>query len=209
MKQPLIYLDNAATSFPKPGEVIKEVEHTFKEVGGSPGRSGHRMAIAANRVIFETREKVAKLLGVKESSRIIFTSGATESLNLAIKGILKPGDHVITSNLEHNALSRPLASLVKGGVEVSKFRSSDEGFIDLSDVEKAIKGNTTLIVMTHASNVVGAIEPVKEIGAIAKERGIPFLVDACQTAGAIPIDIETLNADLIQQLRRRSDSPIQ
>jgi len=138
MKESLIYLDNAATSFPKPKGVLEAVCHVMEDVGGNPGRSGHSMAIAAARVIYESRELVAKLFGVSDSSRIIFTSNATHSLNLAIKGLLQPGDHVITSSVEHISVTRPLSKLIKSGVEVSRFPCDREGSFQIDEFESLI-----------------------------------------------------------------------
>ncbi|MBE9502887.1 MAG: aminotransferase class V-fold PLP-dependent enzyme, partial [Proteobacteria bacterium] len=140
---------------------------------------------------------VASLFGVTDSSRLIFTSGATESLNLAIKGLVKPGDHVIASVLEHNSVMRPLGSLGKEGVEVSQIKCNNEGLIDPADVKKTIQGNTALVILTHASNVMGSIEPVQAIGSITRNNNIPLLVDASQTAGVIPLDVEKLNIDML------------
>jgi len=190
-------MDNSATSFPKPEEVYLAVARTLRSVGGNPGRSGHRMSLAANRVVFETREAVARLLNVKDSSRVVFTSSATESLNLAIKGLLKPGDHVITSRIEHNSVTRPLHTLTGSGVELTRIAPDYDAILRPDDIRKAIKGNTKLIVLTHASNVIGAIEPAGEIGTIAREEGIVFLLDASQTAGVLPVDVQALNADMV------------
>ena len=197
MKQQLIYLDNSATSYPKPEPVYQTVEDAMRNVGGNPGRSGHRMSIAANKVIFNTREALARLFGISDSSRIIFTSNATESLNLAIKGYVKAGDHIITSSMEHNSVTRPLRALEKIGVEVTKIPCRGSYAIDTEEVRKAIRRNTALIVMTHASNVIGMVENVSEIGNIARKNGLTFLLDASQTAGTVPIDVEKLKVDLM------------
>ncbi|MDT8317373.1 MAG: aminotransferase class V-fold PLP-dependent enzyme [bacterium] len=204
MKKPVIYMDNAATSFPKPETVYKAVTDAMRHAGGNPGRSGHRMTLAANRFIFEAREAVATLLGACDSSRIIFTSNATEALNLAIIGIVKDGSHVITSNMEHNSASRPLYALKGRGVEVTKIGCNDEGLIDLDELIRSIRQDTSLIACTHASNVIGTIQPLKEIGALARGKGIPFLVDAAQTAGSIPIDVEEMNVDLLAAAGHKS-----
>ena len=190
-------MDNAATSFPKPEVVYHAVEHTLREIGGNPGRSGHRMALDANKIVFEAREAVAALFGVEDSSRIIFTSCATESLNTAIKGVLKPGGHVVTSCLEHSSVTRPLHAMRKRGVEITKVGCNSEGLIDPAEVRKALRDDTALIVMTHASNVVGTVEPVREIGAVSEEAGIPFLLDASQTAGSIPVDVTAMKVDML------------
>jgi len=192
-----IYLDNAATSFPKPEAVLRAVDHALRLIGGSPGRSGHRLAIAADKAVFEARENICRLLGMGDSSRLIFTSGATESLNLAIKGILKSGDHVITSSMEHSSVTRPLHFLAQKDVEVTKVKCDESGLLDPDDLERAIKENTRLIVLTHASNVNGSIQPIFEVGEIARERGIAFLIDACQTAGVLPINMESMPVDML------------
>ncbi len=197
MEKHYIYMDNAATSFPKPEEVYLAGNKTLRTVGGSPGRSGHRMSVIADRTVFKTREAVAELLNIKDSSRIVFTSGATQSLNLGIKGFLNPGDHVITSTIEHNSVTRPLYRISRSGIEVSKIGSDPDGFINPDDIKKNIRKNTKLIVLTHASNVIGAIEPVEIIGAIAREKGVAFLLDASQTAGFIPVDVQKINVDMI------------
>lgn len=197
MDRTFIYLDNAATSFPKPGIVLKAVNHALHVIGGSPGRSGHRLAINANKTVFEARENICRLLGINDSSHLIFTSSATESLNLAIKGILKSGDHVITSSMEHNSVTRPLHSISQKGVEVTKVKCDEMGLINPADIEIAIKENTRLIVLTHASNVNGGIQPVFDVGKTARKRGIIFLLDACQTAGVFPIDLESMPVDML------------
>jgi len=197
MDRPFIYLDNAATSFPKPEAVLRAVDHALRLIGGSPGRSGHRLAIAADKAVFEARENICRLLGMGDSSRLIFTSGATESLNLAIKGILKSGDHVITSSMEHSSVTRPLHFLAQKDVEVTKVKCDEKGLLDPEDVERSIKENTRLIVLTHASNVNGSIQPIFEVGEIARERGIAFLIDACQTAGVLPINMESMPVDML------------
>lgn len=197
MEKPFIYMDNAATSFPKPEEVYLAVDKTLRTVGGSPGRAGHKMSIMANRTVFETREAVAELFNIKDSSRIVFTSSATESLNLGIKGFLKPGDHVITSSIEHNSVTRPLYKLLKSGIEVTKIASDSCGLFSPDEIREEIKNNTKLIALTHASNVIGTIEPVENIGEIAREKGVTFLLDASQTAGVIPIDVQKINVDII------------
>ncbi len=190
-------MDNAATSFPKPEAVYRAVEEAMRKAGGNPGRSAHSMALAADRLIFEARETLSTLLGIADSSNLIFTSSATESLNLAIKGILKPGDHVVTSSIEHDAVEKPLRSLKISGVEITEISPHAEGLIRPEQVINALKTNTTLVVITHASNVIGTIQPVADIGTELKRRGIPFLVDASQTAGSFPIDVESFCIDLL------------
>ena len=192
-----IYLDNAATSFPKPEQVYEAVNNAMRHIGGSPGRGSHSMAIEADRLIFETRETVAKFFNLSDSSRVIFTSNATDSLNLGLKGYLNSGDHVVTSAIEHNSVTRPLKALQKIGVEVTKVKSSPEGLINPQDIKNALRRKTRLVVLNHASNVIGAINHIEETGLICKKEGIRFLVDAAQTAGIISIDIIRLNIDLL------------
>lgn len=193
----LIYFDNAATTFPKPEEVYRKVDHIMRNVGANPGRSGHRMALEANRIILDARDSIARLFNIEDSSRIIFTSNTTEALNIGIKGFLRPGDHAITSSMEHNSVVRPLKAMEKAGVECSKVRCSSEGILNPDDVRAVIRPRTRLIAITHASNVTGSINPIREIGAVAREKGIVFLLDAAQTAGMLPIDVERDNIDML------------
>jgi cysteine desulfurase family protein len=193
----MIYLDNAATSWPKPEAVYQAMDCFMREVGASPGRSGHRLSIEAGRVVYETRESLARLLNVNDPLRIIFTGNATEALNLAINGVLRPGDHAITSSMEHNSVMRPLRALEARGVELTVVSCSKEGFLDPGGIEKAVKPNTRLIVLNHASNVMGALLPVAEVGTIARRHGVFFCVDAAQSAGAYPLDVSSMNVDLL------------
>lgn len=193
----LTYFDNAATTFPKPEEVYRKVDHILRNVGGNPGRSGHRMALSANRVILDARDSVARLFNIDDSSRVVFTSNTTEALNIGIKGFLRPGDHAITSSMEHSAVTRPLKVLERINVRHTKVNCSPEGVLDPEDIRRAIRPDTRLIVITHASNVVGTINPVREIGEIAREKGVKLLVDAAQTGGMLPIDVERDNIDML------------
>ncbi|MBW2636643.1 MAG: aminotransferase class V-fold PLP-dependent enzyme [Deltaproteobacteria bacterium] len=196
MERP-IYMDNAATSWPKPEETLTAMADYARSVGANPGRSGHSMSVDAGRVIFDTRDGVAELFGVTNPLRIIFTKNATEALNIAILGLLKPGDHVITSAMEHNSVMRPLRAMEKRGVEVSVIPCSPLGEMNPEDVNRAIKTNTRAIYLTHASNVTGTIMPISKVGKIAREKEIIFCVDAAQTAGAIPISVEEMSIDLL------------
>jgi cysteine desulfurase family protein len=193
----MIYFDNAATTWPKPETVYEAVDDCLRGLGANPGRSGHRMALAAGRVLTDARLLMAKLVNAPESSQIIFTVNATEALNLGIKGQLKPGDHVITSRLEHNSVARPLETLRIGGVEVTRLPTSGATGVLPAQVEAAIQENTKMIVLTHASNVTGTLNPIAEIGKIACRRKILFLVDAAQTAGVFPIDVQAMNIDVL------------
>jgi len=194
-----IYLDNAATSYPKPEEVYEAVNRFMREIGVSSGRGAYRKALKADRVIYEARKSLAELFGVKDAKQIVFASNATEALNLAIKGILSQGDHVITSQIEHNAVWRPLKRLEREkGIEITQIPCLPDGSLEaLESVKAAIKPNTSLMVFTHASNVSGTIMPIAEIGKICRESGIPLLVDAAQTAGALPVNVEDMNIDLL------------
>ncbi len=193
-----IYLDNAATSHPKPQEVYNEVLKTLKDIGANPGRGGHKASLAAARIIFEARELIAEFFNAERSSRIVFTSNATEALNIAIKGILEQDDEVITTPLEHNSVLRPLFSLKKAkNVDIKFISCSPEGFFEPRDLERLLTKKTRLIALTHASNVIGTITPVKETFEICKRYNIYTLLDAAQTAGVIPIDVMDMNIDLL------------
>lgn len=193
----MIYFDSAATSWPKPPEVWQTMEHFMKEVGASPGRAGHKQTVIANEIVDETRQQLAELFNVEDKHRIIFTLNATDSLNLAIKGLIKPGDHVVTSSMEHNSVTRPLYTLQAYGVQVTKVQCDAEGEIDLRAIEKAIQPNTKAIVMTNASNVTGTIMPVAEVGRIAAGNKVHFVMDAAQTAGLLDIDVQKLNISIL------------
>lgn len=193
----MIYLDNAATSFPKPEVVYKATDSFFRRLAVNPGRGSHRLSIEASQVILRARRRLAELFNAPDPARIVFTLNTTEALNLAIKGVLSGGDHVVTSSIEHNSVVRPLKALEGFGVKVTKVQASQEGKVSSGDIEAAITANTRLIVLSHAGNVTGTIQPIEEIGQIARRRGILFLVDAAQTAGVLPIDVERQNIDLL------------
>jgi cysteine desulfurase/selenocysteine lyase len=193
----MIYFDNAATSWPKPPGVIEAMVHFMQEVGANPGRSGHRLSVEAGRIVYETREALAELFNIEDPLRVVFGYNVTEGLNLALRGTLRPGDHVITSSMEHNSVMRPLRALEREGVELTVVTCSLEGFLDPADVEAAIQANTVMVVLNHASNVVGSLLPVAEVGRICRQHDLLLLVDAAQTAGAYPIDVEADNVDLL------------
>lgn len=193
----LIYLDNAATTWPKPEAVYQAVDQCMRKKGANPGRSGHHMSLMAGRIVFETRELIAQLFNIADPYQVIFTSNATEALNLGIKGLLKSGDHVITSSFEHNSVARPLERMRTQGIEVTKLPASVSQGVLPAQVEEAIQSNTRLIVLSHASNVTGVINPIREIGKIAKSRGIVFMVDSAQTAGTFSIDVQAMGIDLL------------
>jgi cysteine desulfurase/selenocysteine lyase len=194
----ILYLDNAATSFPKPESVYQALNCFLRTDGANPGRAGHRMAVRAEKFIEETRLLLARFFGVADHTQVIFTLNATDSLNIGIKGSLKPGDHVITSLLEHNSVSRPLKQLERDGrIGLTQIAFSEDGFVDPPDIQKAIRPNTRLIVLTHASNVLGTVQPIREVGRIAREHDLLFMVDAAQTAGVVPIAFEELQIDML------------
>lgn len=192
----MIYLDNAATSWPKPEEVYQASDEALRR-GGNPGRSGHKLSIAAGRTVEEARILLAQIFNASKPESIIFTLNTTDALNLAFKGILEKGDHVITSSMEHNSVARPLETLKLNGVEVTKVASSPISGVDMQEVKAAIKENTRLMVFSHVSNVTGTVNPIAEIGKLCHDKGILFLVDAAQSAGVIPIDVEKMKIDLL------------
>jgi cysteine desulfurase family protein len=196
-ESPILYLDNAATSWPKPEAVTDAMTRFVREMGANPGRSGHRLSVEAGRTVFSAREAVCDLFDAPDPLRVCFTHNVTEALNLALKGLLRPGNHVITSSVEHNSMMRPLRALEKEGVELTVVPCSPEGVLDPRQVEEAIQPNTKIIAMTHASNVMGTILPVTEVGAIARRRGPLFLLDAAATAGVTPIRMDEVGIDLL------------
>jgi cysteine desulfurase family protein len=193
----VIYFDNAATTWPKPPAVTEAMVHFMAEIGANPGRAAHRRAIESGRVVYRAREAVAELFNAPNPLRIVFGANATEALNLAVTGTLRPGHHVVASSIEHNSVMRPLRELERHGVELSVVWCSSVGFLDPADVEAAIRPNTVLIALNHASNVVGTLLPVAEVGRIVRKRDLLLLVDAAQTGGAYPLDVQ---ADLIDLL---------
>lgn len=192
----MVYLDNAATSWPKPESVYDAVSDAIR-LGGNPGRGDSEKSRAAANNIIEARAALAQLFHISDPNRIVFALNATDAINLALQGMLKPGDHVITSQMEHNAMTRPLAYLEDAGVNVTKVKTDPVQGADLDEIRQAICPETKLIAMAHASNVTGALNPIEEIGAICKEYNVPFMVDASQSAGAIPIDVVKMNIDLL------------
>lgn len=191
------YLDNAATSWPKPASVYQAVDRFMREIGATPGRGGHRREEDAERIIDEARSIITELFHAPDPSGVAFTMNATQAINMALKGLLKAGDHVITSSIEHNAVWRPLKALERRGVSVTAISCAPDGTLDIADVKKAIRSNTRLIATLHASNVLGTILPIAEIGTVAHNHNLLFLVDAAQTAGAFPIDMDAMNIDLL------------
>lgn len=192
----MIYMDNAATTMHKPQEVIDAVVNAMNSMGNA-GRGASEAALSASRVIYDTRDRLAELFGAEDARRIAFTSNSTESLNIAIKGSLNPGDHVITTVLEHNSVLRPLYEMEKNGVELSIIRCDEKGMPDISQMEASIKENTKMIICTNGSNLTGNYVDVSVIGKMAHTHGLMFVVDASQTAGVFPINVQEMNIDIL------------
>jgi len=196
----LIYLDNAATCWPKPDNVYDFMFSFYRSCGVNPGRSGFDKAIEAGNIIEDLRKRLTKFFGGDEDTpeRLCFGYNATDALNLIIQGILFPGDHVITTNLEHNSVIRPVNHLVRdSGVEATYVPFNGQGFVEPEAIKKAIKANTKLVIVNHGSNVLGTVQPLKEIGAVCREAGVFFAADTSQTAGVIPIDMKEMNLDVL------------
>ncbi len=195
----VIYFDNAATSWPKPAVVAERMSAFLQSEAANPGRAGHRMAVGAEKMLDAVRKQLTDFVGGTDHHRMVFTMNGTDALNIAMKGLLRQGDHVITTALEHNSVSRPLQAMADSGfITLTRLGFLPEsGVVDPSDVEKAITPKTRLIAMTHASNVLGTIQPAEAIGRIAKARGVRFLLDGAQTIGTVPIDVKRMNIDLL------------
>lgn len=194
----LIYLDNGATSFPKPEEVYTFMDYFYRHFGVNPGRSGFDLCIEAGSVVEETRKLLCAFFNGRDSNRLVFTANSTDALNLAIFGMLRAGDHAVTTTLEHNSVLRPLYHLYKDhGVEVDHVPFDGSGFVDPDEIKRRMKKNTRLVAVNHGSNVIGTVQPIREIGRVCRERGVPFLIDASQTAGKIPVDIEESFVDVV------------
>jgi cysteine desulfurase / selenocysteine lyase len=194
----MIYCDNAATSFPKPPEVLEAVNAFMRDVGSSAGRGAHAGALAASRTVFDTRESLATLFKVGDAGRIIFTLNATEALNQALFGTLRRGNRVALSSMEHNAVMRPLRYLqTERGVVLETVPNAADGAFDLRAWEAALKRRPAMAIVNHGSNIIGSIAPIEEIGALCAKYDVRFLVDAAQTAGIVPIDVTQMNIDLL------------
>jgi len=192
-----IYLDNAATSHPKPEAVYRAVSRALRTLGGNPGRGSHRSSLDADRMVLTVREQLARFFGIADASRLTFTANATHALNQALFGLLRPGDRVVTTCLEHNAVTRPLHALAQRGVTVVKVPVAPDGRLDPRRLLAACRPRPALVVMTHCSNVCGALLPVAEIGSWCRREEVPLLVDASQSAGHVPIDVEAMGIDLL------------
>jgi len=186
----MIYLDNAATTFPKPSCVWEAMEEHWLHKGGNPGRSGHQLSLAAGRAVMEAREELAQLFNFESMEQVVFTLNATDAINLALRGILEPGNHVVTTAMEHNSVIRPLRDFEKNGGSLSIASCSREGLVEPEAVIALIRPETRLVVVNHVSNLTGSIQPVGEIGRLCREKGIPLMVDAAQSAGCLPIDVQ-------------------
>jgi cysteine desulfurase / selenocysteine lyase len=188
----LIYLDNAATTFPKPAGVLGRMMDAYARIGVSPGRGSYDLAVEAAELVINTRRKAARFFGAPDADRVIFTGNATDALNLALQGMLRPGDHVVSTRLEHNSVLRPLYHLrQKGIINYDLIHFDGRGFVGPEEIVAALKPNTRLVVLSHASNVLGTVQAIRGIAFLLKERNVPLLIDAAQSAGVIPIDMQT------------------
>jgi cysteine desulfurase family protein len=194
----LIYLDNSATSFPKPEAVYKFMDEFYRKHGVSPGRSGFDAAIETEEVVYEARKILCDLFNGDDPNRLTFSYNASDSLNMLIQGLAEKGDHVVTTMLEHNSVLRPLYHLEQWGtIEVTHVPFDENGYVHPDDIKKAIKANTKMVIVNHSSNVIGTIQPIKEISKVCKHAGVIFLVDASQSAGAVPIDVVDMGIDAL------------
>lgn len=192
-----IYMDNAATTYPKPESVYQAVDHFNRYLGGNPGRGSSKATLKAGTVLLDTRETLAELFNVQDSSRIAFSMNVTEATNTVFKGLLQTGDHVITSSMEHNAVARPLHAMSRKGIQWTRVPCGSDGSLDPQIITRAIQPNTRLICLLHASNITGTILPIAEVGKIARENGVMFMVDSAQTSGVLPLDVEGDGIDIL------------
>jgi cysteine desulfurase / selenocysteine lyase len=193
----LIFLDNGATSFPKPEEVYAFMDYFYRNFGVNPGRSGYDLCLETGELVEKTRKQLTTFFNGRDPNRLCFTYNSTDALNLIIFGMLQPGDHAVTTTLEHNSVLRPLFHLSERGVAVDHVPFDSRGFVDPGDIARAIRPETRLVIVNHVSNVIGTIQPIREIGRICRERGVPFAVDASQSAGKVPVDIEDACIDVV------------
>jgi cysteine desulfurase family protein len=194
----MTYLDNAATSFPKPEAVYQALDRFARQSLANPGRAGHKMALAAERALDDTRHLLNQFFRGEGPERFVFTLNCTDALNMAFKGVLADGDHAITSDLEHNSVSRPLRKMeLDGRITLTRIHADRGGTIDPDDIRQALTPRTRLIALTHASNVLGTVQPIAAVGRIARERDLLFLVDGAQSAGVVPIDVQAMAIDLL------------
>ncbi|MCI4445203.1 MAG: aminotransferase class V-fold PLP-dependent enzyme [Candidatus Aminicenantes bacterium] len=193
----IIYLDNGATSYPKPEEVYKFMDYFYRNFGVNPGRSGYDLCLEAGEMVENTRKMLTEFFNGDDPNRLCFGYNSTDALNLIISGLLEPGDQAITTTIEHNSVLRPLYHLSLKGVEVDYVPFDKKGFVHPEDIEKKIKKNTKLVIVNHASNVIGTVQPVAEIGKICKKHGVILAIDASQSAGKVPIDMKKMNVDIV------------
>ncbi|NOV02761.1 aminotransferase class V-fold PLP-dependent enzyme [Paenibacillus planticolens] len=194
----VMYFDQAASSWPKPPAVMDAMMACMQDYAANPGRGSHQMAVKASRVLFETRKNLARLFGIKNPNDLSFALNTTHALNQAIKGFVKPGDHVICTNIEHNSVRRPLEYLKSTiGVELTYIKNDLAGNVQIDELKKALRPNTSLVVVNHSSNLLGTIMPVAEIGEICRAHGAKLLVDAAQSAGILPIHVDDMNIDML------------
>ena len=193
----LIFLDNGATSFPKPEEVYRYMDYFFRNFGVNPGRSGYDLCLEAGEVVEETRKLLTKFFNGTDPNRLCFGYNSTDALNMIIFGMLKPGDHAITTTIEHNSVLRPLYHQSLAGVDVDYVPFDGAGFVDPGEIRKRFRPTTRLVIVNHASNVIGTVQPIREIGKLCREAGIPFAIDASQSAGKVPIDMEEQFLDVV------------
>lgn len=192
-----VYLDNAATSFPKPKAVSEAMIHFIEDIGANVGRGNYRSAYSADEVVYDTRERLKSLFGANDSKNVIFTPNVTYALNIILKGFLKPGDHVLVSAMEHNAVMRPLTQLAHEGVTFDRMPCTQEGTLIVETMLSLVKPNTKAVILMHASNVSGTIMPLEEIGHFCQRHRLKLIVDAAQTAGVLPIDMKAMNIDAL------------
>lgn len=192
-----IYLDNASTTFPKPKQVTEAMYQYMTQVGSNISRGGYSSAYHTEELVYETRQKLAELFNATDCKNVIFTKNITESLNVILKGFLKPGDHVITSSMEHNAVMRPLVQLQEKGVSFTRVPCNVDGTMDIKKLEPCLQQNTKMIVMTNASNVCGTVLPIKEVGRFCHEHDLKFVVDTAQTAGVNAVDMQEMYIDAL------------
>ena len=193
----LIYLDNGATSFPKPNEVYVFMDAFYRNYGVNPGRSGFDLCLEAGNLVVDTRKLLCNFFGGTDPNRLVFGYNSTDALNLAIFGLIEPGEHVVTTHVEHNATLRPLWKLEQEGVEVDWVDFDEKGYVDPQEIIRRIKKNTTTVVMNHGSNVIGTVQDVATVGKVCRERGIHLILDVSQTAGMVPVKMDELGADVI------------
>jgi cysteine desulfurase/selenocysteine lyase len=194
----IIYLDNAATTFPKPRKVLESMIDLYASKGVSPGRGGYDLALEADQLVSDVRRRLCQFFGGQDPDRVIFASNATDALNLVIQGVIKPGGHVVSSQLEHNSVLRPLHHWrERGWIDYDLVPFNGQGFIDPDDIARAIRPNTQFVLLTHASNVLGTIQPVAAVGALCRQRGVPLIIDAAQSAGVVPIDLSGWGASAV------------